>query len=1088
MILLLTVQAFGDVHTLATARNLGLAEYQNEEYARAAVHFREAVRLAPTSLDDRINLAISLLYARNHEPALADLNEARRLEPKSPHVAYLAGVTQARLDRFKEAGREFERLLSLDPLCVAAHYNLGVAFKKLGRLAEAAHQWEETIRLDPDHGPAHFQLFNYYTGRREALRAQRAFKEYMRTKEKGLGPGTSLSEVEKSRYMELIASPAMAKGNRSDEISVVFRDATAASGLAGIRAPFVRLADIDDDAFPDLIAGAQVYRNRNGRLAGPVIPPGIDPSRTNCADAADFNNDGKLDLVFCSGKRPLLLIGNGDFTFKEAKPLPECAAGTAPRHARFVDLDHEGDLDILVVCVAEKNASSRVLVLRNNGNETFADITHTSRIVAGKGAIVDLLFTDADFHNDIDVLLPSGQGDHRLFLNNRDGTFREMARKSGLSDMPGANFVVVGDINGDGAPDLILFGTDAVGIWNNVGDGRFIKDAGLRFPARTAQPTPPNFGVLADLDNDGDLDLLAFGSKSALYRNDGAGAWSEPEEASLQGLTIPPGKGNGTTADVDNDGDTDVIVASEGKIIYLRNDGGNANRSIRLRLFGRKNNMDGYGAKVWIKDGPFYLLRETFERWIDLGVGKRKKLDVVGLRWPTGITQNLLDVKVKEKEPLRFEERPGLAESCPFLFAFDGSGFRFITDILDTTPLGIQLVPGVPFEPNHREAVLIDGKRLREKNGLLSIRITQELAEITYLDRLRLHAFDHPKETRVIPGDRFSEPPYKPFTVYSVSQPSPPQTALDGAGHDIRRALIAADRVYAEDVKPVNPKYPGFTRLHEIVLDPGDPANSVRLWLFLRGTTLWPDASVNFAVAQNPEIATQAVALDVIGRDGRWLRVEDDIGLPAGVDKFLPVNLTGRIQHKDKRVRISTNLAVLWDQAFFGIDSNGASPRQETDLLPLRADLHYRGFSRIYSPDGKLPDLYRYEILQQVPPFENSHAGYFTAYGDVTELLYDADDRFVILAPGDEVAVDFPSAALPALQPGWVRDYVLDTGGWIKDGDFRTARPNTVEPLPFHGMSAYPPAKNYPDDKLHRRYLEDDQTRSLAAEGEKNGR
>jgi len=514
-------------------------------------------------------------------------------------------------------------------------------------------------------------------------------------------------------------------------------------------------------------------------------------------------------------------------------------------------------------------------------------------------------------------------------------------------------------------------------------------------------------------------------------------------------------------------------------VTVLRNDGGNRNHSVRVRLRGRKNNPDGYGAKVWARQGTFFLQRETFQRWIDLGVGSRTTLDVVGVRWPTGVTQNQLNVGVEA--PLELAERPGLAESCPFVYAFDGTQFRFVTDILDTTPLGVSLVPGVPWVPNHREAIQIPGQRLVAKDGLLSLRVTQELEEITYLDELRLYAIDHPASTVVVPNDRFSGAPFAPFGIHTVV-PLPPRSACDSAGHDIRPALLAADRVYAFDCPPIVPQYPGITTTHALVLDPGDLGDAQQVTLFLRGTTLWTDASVNFAVAQNPDLPIQPVALDVIGPDGSWLRVRDDIGLPAGMDKTLPVDLTGLFQSHDLRVRIITNMAVLWDQAFFVIERKASAMTPTvTELTPLFADLRYRGFSEVESPDGKLPDIFRYDRLMSVPPFEGVHAGRYTRYGDVAELLATADDRYVILAPGDEVAIDFPAIALPELPAGWQRDYVLDADGWIKDRDLRTVHGETVEPLPFHAMSGYPypAAEHYPTTAAHQRYLDAYQTRVL---------
>jgi hypothetical protein len=384
--------------------------------------------------------------------------------------------------------------------------------------------------------------------------------------------------------------------------------------------------------------------------------------------------------------------------------------------------------------------------------------------------------------------------------------------------------------------------------------------------------------------------------------------------------------------------------------------------------------------------------------------------------------------------------------------------------------------------PGHREAILISGDRLVAENDRYSIRVTQELKEITYLDRVELFVIDHPAGSSVLPNDHFSFVGMPPRGLHFVPSPLAPVSALNENGEDVLESVLAADRVYANDCEAISTRYPGITGAHELILDPGPVTGP--LMLFLRATMLWTEASINVAISQNPDINLLPISLDVIGPDGNWVRVREDIGVPAGMDKFLPVDLDGLFATGDHRVRLSTNMAVLWDQAFFAVGPTlNADPdriRQER-LTVLGAELHYRGFSNVYSPDDKLPDLYDYDFVLPQPLFETVHEGDYTRYGDVTELLTTIDDRFVVLAPGDEIAIEFPAIMLPELPVGWVRDFVFEAEGWIKDGDLRTLTGESVAPLPFHAMSTYPYAndENYPDDFSHRSWVERFQTRTL---------
>ena len=1072
---------------LARERNLGLAEYENEEYPKAAEHFQNCVTLAPRSVVDHVNLAVSALQAHDHTRAIDALLKARGLDPSYPHVPYLLGIVYLRLAELDKAQSEFEALLKMDPLCAPAHYHLGVVLKKLKREDAAVAQWTETVRLDPNHGPAHFQLFNFYNAHGQREPAQAAFREYMRTKQANVGPGTSSAAVEKSRYFGLIVEVVTAHAGTARDIEVTFRDATKEVGLdKAPGAPAAALADVDDDGDLDLLLGRSLYRNEKGHFVDATAQARLKSHEPAlCADFGDFDNDGTLDLVIGGHSHLSLYHGNGDGTFEdvtEKAGLANIRNGLPCTQVRFVDLDHEGDLDIVVAGSGPHPAG----VLRNNGNRTFVDISEETHIGGTRGGVQGVVLADFDGKNDIDVFLAEAAGAHALYMNLRDGTFDERATAAGIRTGLATTIAVAGDVNGDGAAYIVLLGgaQRPAEVWLNHRDARFTKDASSPVLANVTAALGAQAAALVDVDNDGDLDMVLAGGTQrkgmAIFRNDGAGGWADATQSMLPVPAATTDTRIVLAGDLDNDGDQDlVLISPKGPVTVLRNDGGNRNHSVRLRLRGRKNNRDGYGAKVWARQGTFFLQRETFQRWIDLGVGSRTALDVVGLRWPTGVTQNQLNVGVEA--PLELTERPGLAESCPFVYAFDGTQFRFITDILDTTPLGISLVPGVPWAPNHREAIHIPGQRLVAKDGLLSLRVTQELEEITYLDQLRLYAIDHPAGTVVVPNDRFSGAPFAPFGIHTVV-PLPPRTARDSADRDIRPALLAADRVYAFDCPPIAPQYPGITTTHALVLDPGDGAAARQVTLFLRGTTLWTDASVNFAVAQNPDLPIQPVALDVIGPDGSWVRVRDDIGLPAGMDKTLPVDLTGLFQSHDLRVRVTTNMAVLWDQAFFVVERDApAMTPTVTELTPLFADLRYRGFSDVESPDGKLPDNFRYDRLMSVLPFEGVHAGRYTRYGDVAELLAGVDDRYVILAPGDEVAIDFAAITLPEVPAGWQRDYVLDADGWIKDKDMRTAHGETVEPLPFHAMSGYPyPAsEHYPSTPAHQRYLETYQTRVL---------
>jgi hypothetical protein len=173
-------------------------------------------------------------------------------------------------------------------------------------------------------------------------------------------------------------------------------------------------------------------------------------------------------------------------------------------------------------------------------------------------------------------------------------------------------------------------------------------------------------------------------------------------------------------------------------------------------------------------------------------------------------------------------------------------------------------------------------------------------------------------------------------------------------------------------------------------------------------------------------------------------------------------------------------MQIYWDQAFVARDA-AESPVTTTTLAPLSADLHFRGFSRMYRKGGRYgPYWFDYDDITRESPWRPIE-GAFTRFGDVLPLLRGPDDMYVIMGPGDEATIQFDAASATSLPAGWTRDFLLYTDGWIKDSDLNTAFGTTVEPLPFHKIRAYPAASgdSFPTDAAHQRYRREYDTRLM---------
>jgi hypothetical protein len=204
--------------------------------------------------------------------------------------------------------------------------------------------------------------------------------------------------------------------------------------------------------------------------------------------------------------------------------------------------------------------------------------------------------------------------------------------------------------------------------------------------------------------------------------------------------------------------------------------------------------------------------------------------------------------------------------------------------------------------------------------------------------------------------------------------------------------------------------------------------------------------------------------------NGKWIRVSDDIGFPAGLPRTITADLSGKLPKGTTRIRISTNLQIYWDNIL--IDRSQPSENFKLNPVPLAAaTLDYHGYPRQIEdqPPGNVK--YVYEQVSRTGPYARQ-AGTYTRYGDVLPLLTGFDDKLAVFGSGEEVALEFDPSKLPPLPKGWTRDYFFMANGYEKDMDFYAADGSTVEPLPFRGMGTYPyPGKSFPSDDDHLNYM-----------------
>ena len=261
------------------------------------------------------------------------------------------------------------------------------------------------------------------------------------------------------------------------------------------------------------------------------------------------------------------------------------------------------------------------------------------------------------------------------------------------------------------------------------------------------------------------------------------------------------------------------------------------------------------------------------------------------------------------------EELDRKPSSCPFLFTWNGERFEFVTDFLGAGEMGYWEAPGVRSVPDPTEYVRIRGEQLRPRNGRLELRITNELEETLFLDRVQLLAVAHPSDVDVHPNEGMTSPP-KPFRLFAVAdQWTPPGT--DASGRDLTGSIAATDRTYPDGF-PLEP-IRGYAKPHALLIDLRDGLARGRSAdvLLLTAWTDYAFSSDNVAASQ-AGLSHLAPALEVKDAHGRWRRAIEQIGLPVGRPQTVPVDLSGVLRPGEHVIRIVTNMRVYWDRVAVG--------------------------------------------------------------------------------------------------------------------------------------------------------------------------
>jgi Tfp pilus assembly protein PilF len=1112
--------------------NLGVALMEQYKHEEAAARFREALAEDAGFVIGRINLALALYFQNDGRGATTEALAALKLAPENQQALYVLGASYKKDRLYPEALAVFERLLKLDGRDPYTNLQVGQIHSAGQQYGQAVDYFRRALDAEPYNATAAYSLAQALIRSGKVPEGQQMLARFQQLKASGYATTLGLTYGEQGRYAEGVVTTGIESGIRQSvgSTGMIYRRDESEAGLRSFSPgtgtvvgrrigrgeltdelkrqlviPFSTgqsVGDLDGDRQPDLIVNGvdergrpfiRLLRNSSGRLSEVTGRSGPTADQfVSGTVAGDFDNDGRTDLAVF-GYRHLAIWrneGDGNWSNQTAKAgLPGGYDGWALTGA-WVDVDHDGDLDLVVgnfvdldhfpagetaIFPDEFTGGGRKLY-RNNGNGTFADITKQAGLGGEATRTTAVIGTDFNNQRDIDLLFINYGSPTQLFSNQRDGSFREVAGRVGLGFNGRGRGVGAGDLNKDNYTDLYFAAAEEDQLYLSDGRGGFVRT--------TIEGGGGSLAAqMVDFDLDGILDVVTLGESGIRWRRGIGQGLAAPVDAGLQGS--PGGRGFGLV-DLDGDGGHELTIPGEGNLAGVFRPAGFGRNFARLQVTGRTSNRSAAGTKVELRSGS---LRQKLEVYaaspapaasgVTFGLGFRTRVDAVQLFWPAGILQSELAVNssTREQPVSQIDELDRKGTSCPILYAWNGTEYEFVTDFLGGSAFAALVAPGRYSSPDTDEYVRLTSEQLREKDGRLSVRLNNQLEEVIFFDAVKLLAVDHPAEVEVYPNERLMPgPPFPALRIHTTRGARPPAAARDDRGADILPLISKIDRRYPEGFEKL--PFKGYAREHAIELDLGEIPKSARALLLLHAWIDYADSTSNYAAAQAGERLTPPY-LQVRNRRGEWQTVIPQMGFPAGLPKTMTVDLTGKFLSDDRRIRIVTGMRIYWDQILVDTSDDKAGTRVST-LDALAAELRWRGFPREYSPDGRRPLIYDYRTIEPSAPWK-AHSGNYTRYGDVRELLNAPDNRYVITRSGDELQVDFATAALPVLRDGWRRTWLLHANGFGKDMDLHSAQPETIGELPFHGMDPYPrrPRQQYPLTRENLEYLERYNTRTV---------
>ena len=806
----------------------------------------------------------------------------------------------------------------------------------------------------------------------------------------------------------------------------------------------ITAVDVDSDRRPEVFMTGPARTLQFASNWEASVPSGFGEGAEGLL-WGDIDDDGLVDVVRCSSSGSQWIRQTSD-GWVDPLVLSEsaCNAGAV------FDSDHDGDLDVFLT-----GAGGSELWI-NHRDGSFRNIAEQMGIDAGVAGR-QVLAADLDADRDIDILILNQAAPHYVWQNDRTWRYRPFPGLESFTDEQW-RAVTYADANADGHAELFgLTDAGALVVW--------------AFDGLSWQRRPMSVDTGANAREIAAADFNGNGLPEVLVAHDAGFKVIDPRVdrvlfsgqvqnlVSAMPLAIDPGQGPGV-----------LTLGETGLQFWAPGPGRYEFVSIiptgRTESDQMRSNASGIGTAITVRAGGRWSSVQALDSHsgpgqsltpVSIGLGGRPAADYVALQWSDGVSQTELDLAAGQTHVIAETQRQ--LASCPVIFAWDGERYRFVSDVLGVGGLGFFSEPGISAPPRPFERFLLPDGLLAARDGHYQIKLTEPMEENAYVDSVVLAVYDLPEGWSMVLDERMgtggAAVTGRPI---AYRESLAPARVTDAGGRDVTPQVLTAN-LQAPEPGPVDHRFIGLLAEDQILTIEFDQT------IDRAGAVLMADGWVEYPYSQTVFAAWQAgigyrtATLEARGEDGTWSTVAREFGYPAGMPRQMALPMP-ELPAGTTALRLSSNMEIYWDRLQVVFEEQGPS-LQPTIVAPRQARVARTGFPRRTNGPQKVP---QYDYSDRAPYWDTKYQrGFYTALGDASELLAATDGALAIIGGGEEIHLAFPVPRPP--EQGMKRHLVLDFRGWAKDMDLYTADGETVAPVPLPDY-----ADQARRDRLHSRY------------------